>query len=107
MRGSGQSGNDCLVDWELQGRTGAESGGDGKWVTLRSHVGDRALFNVSRSAEPFQWVTWVVEGCLFEVDAVRIAMTGVNTNRNASLVMVGLEVYGCLSDPNMLCRDGF
>ena len=110
MRGSGHNGNDCLVDWELQGRVVANSSRSDvsdnikKWVVLKTHVGDRSLYNVSRSSEPYQYITYCVNGDHYKCDAIRITMTGVNSSGNASLTMCGLDVYGILNDPNMKCK---
>jgi len=99
MRGTSLGGNDCLVDWEFQGRSHATN----KWVVLRSHVGDMSIFETSRSVNSgHKWLTWLIDEQArnVDVDAVRILMTGVNTNGNARLTMSGLELFGVLHDPD-------
>ena len=101
MRGVGGSG-DCLLNWELQGRKN-----DGKWVVLKSHIGDTSLLEISRSIDGHRWMNWLIDDVNarnVEVDAVRIRMTGKNTNGNDRLVMCGLELYGLLTDLDMPCK---
>jgi len=104
LQGTGMGGNDCPVDWELQGRVET-----GSWRTLRAHVGDGSLVEASRSANKHQWVTWLIESVEAKrlvVDSVRLILTNVNASGNARLTMCGLELYGLLSDPDMPCRNG-
>ena len=76
-------------------------------MVLRSHIGDTSLLEISRSIDGHRWMNWLIDDVNarnVEVDAVRIRMTGKNTNGNDRLVMCGLELYGLLTDLDMPCK---